>query len=255
MNIANLINKEQFFVGFPTEIDNLCKIYPVTLREIARVGAKNFYSYLNLFTLEEEDIDEFLKQQGIEQKLTPFQFTLINASNDKQYLDNLQEAFKFFLYEDKITILEDNEAIVLGELSEERLIMEDSFKAICTIISKQNMVQRSSEEERMNNPSDAKAAQIIKKIKEGRKIREKNKNSDLDFVDLVASLAAKANGLNALNVWDLTYYAFNDQFKRMQMIEEYDNARQSILAGADPKKVKIEYWMKPIENENHKGGK
>ena len=62
MDISNLINKEQFFVGFPTEIDNLCKVYPVTLREISRVCAKNFYSYLNLFTLEEEDIDEFLKQ-------------------------------------------------------------------------------------------------------------------------------------------------------------------------------------------------
>ena len=249
MDIANLINKEQFYAGIPAKIDNLCKVYPVTLREIATVGAKNFYSYLNLFTLEKEDIDEFLKQQGIEEDLTPFQFTLINAVGDQQYLNNLQEAFKFFLHEDKITVLADNEAIVLGELTEERLMMEENFNAVCTIISNQNMVQKSSAEERMNNPSDAKAAQIIKKIKEGRKIREKNKSSDLDFVDLVASLAAKANGINALNVWDLTYYAFNDQFKRMQMIEEYDNARQSILAGADPKKVKLEYWMKPIKNE------
>ena len=78
-------------------------------------------------------------------------------------------------------------------------------------------------------------------------MKEKNKNSDLDFVDLVASLAAKANGLNALNVWNLTYYAFNDQFKRMQAIEEYESAKASILAGADPKKVKMDYWMKPIE--------
>ena len=75
------------------------------------------------------------------------------------------------MHEDRITILEDNEAIVLGELSEERLIMEDSFKAICTIISKQNMVQRSNEEERMNNPSDAKAAQIIKEEKLEKKIK------------------------------------------------------------------------------------
>lgn len=249
MDIQSLINEEQFYVGVPAEIDNICKVYPVTLREIAQVGVKNFYSYLNLFTLEKEDIDEFLKQQGIEEELTPFQFTIVNASADKQYLDNLQKAFKFFLREDKITILSANEAIVLGEMSEERLIMEGTFNAICTIISKQNITQRGSEEQKMNNPSDARAAQIIKKIKEGRKIREKNSNSDLSFVDLVASLAAKGNGLNALNVWDLTYYAFNDQFKRMQMIEEYDNARQSILAGADPKKVKLEYWMKPINKE------
>lgn len=250
MDIANLINEEQFYVGIPTQIDNICKVYPVTLREIAQVGVKNFYSYLNLFTLEKEDIDEFFKQQGIEEDITPFQFTLINAAGDERYLQNLQDAFKFFLHEDKITVLADNEAIVLGEITENRLLMEGNFNAICNIISKQNVTQRESDEEKMNNPSDARAAQIIKKLKEGRKIREKKKSdSSLSFVDLVASLAAKGNGLNALNVWDLTYYAFNDQFKRMQMIEEYESARQSILAGADPKKVKLEYWMRPIEKE------
>ena len=248
MDIANLIRKEQFFVGIPTEIENICKIYPVTLKEIAQVGVKNFYSYLNLFTLQEEDIEDFLKQQGIEEKMTPFQFTLINADNDKQYLNNLQEAFKFFLREDNITILSENEAIILGDLKENRIVNEEIFKAICTIIAQQNMVQKSSEDERMNNPSDARAAQIIK---EGRRIREKKKDdSNLDFVDLVGSLAAKGNGLNALNVWNLTYYAFNDQFKRMQAVEGYENSRQAVLAGADPKKVKIEYWMQPIEKQS-----
>lgn len=250
MDIQNLINKEQFFVGIPTQIGNICKVYPVTVREIAAIGAKNFYSYLNLFTLDKEDIDEFLQQQGVEERLTPFQFTLINANEDKQYFENLEKAFKFFLHEERITVLVDNEAIVLGEINEGRLLMEEDFNTICAIIVEQNMVNKSSAEERMNNPSDAKAAQIIKKIKEGRRIREKkNSDSNLNFIDLVASLAAKGNGLNAINVWDLTYYAFNDQFKRMQMIEQYENARQSILAGADPKKVKIEYWLRPIEKE------
>ena len=250
MDIQNLINKEQFFVGIPTEIGNICKVYPVTVREIATIGAKNFYSYLNLFTLDKEDIDEFLQQQGVEERLTPFQFTLINANEDKQYLENLEKAFKFFLHEEQITVLVDNEAIILGDINEGRVLMEEDFNTVCTIIIEQNMVNKSSAEERMNNPSDAKAAQIIKKIKEGRKIREKkSSDSNLNFIDLVASLAAKGNGLNAINVWDLTYYAFNDQFKRMQMIEQYDNARQSILAGADPKKVKIEYWLRPIEKE------
>ncbi|MBQ2884971.1 MAG: hypothetical protein IJE43_14570 [Alphaproteobacteria bacterium] len=250
MDIQNLINKEQFFVGIPTEIGNICKVYPVTVREIATIGAKNFYSYLNLFTLDKEDIDEFLQQQGVEERLTPFQFTLVNANEDKQYLENLEKAFKFFLHEEQITVLIDNEAIILGDINEGRVLMEEDFNTVCAIIVEQNMVNKSSAEERMNNPSDAKAAQIIKKIKEGRKIREKrSSDSNLNFIDLVASLAAKGNGLNAINVWDLTYYAFNDQFKRMQMIEQYDNARQSILAGADPKKVKIEYWLRPIEKE------
>ena len=81
-------------------------------------------------------------------------------------------------------------------------------------------------------------------------MREKAKNSsDLSFSDLVASLAAGGNGLNILNVWDLPYYAFNDQFKRMQMKEEYENTYKSLLAGADPKKVKIRYWIDTIQDK------
>ena len=91
--------------------------------------------------------------------------------------------------------------------------------------------------------------EIIKKIKEGRKLKEKTKNSELSFLDLVASLAAKGNGINPFNVWDLTYYAFNDQFKRMQAIEDYEQAIRSIEAGADPKKIKVEHWIKSIQDK------
>ena len=82
------------------------------------------------------------------------------------------------------------------------------------------------------------------------RIREKKKDdSNLDFVDLVGSLAAKGNGLNALNVWNLTYYAFNDQFKRMQAIEDYEQSLNALQQGADPKKVKLEYWVKNIQEK------
>ena len=118
------------------------------------------------------------------------------------------------------------------------------------LVEAANILDTQSADARMDNPSDAKAAQIIKKLKEGRKMREKAKSdSNLSFSDLVASLAAGGNGLNILNVWDLPYYAFNDQFKRMQMREEYENTYRSLLAGADPKKVKIRYWIDTIQDK------
>lgn len=257
MDITNLINIEQFMAGIPTEIPNLdnpnspilCKVYPATLRQIAEAGVKNFYSYLNIFTLNKEDVDEYFKEQNIEMDITPFQFLLSISKADSQYYNMAKKAFQFFLHED-ITILETNEAIVLGDISENRIIDEKCFEVIKTVVEKQHVLDTESSSAKMDNPSDAKAAQIIKKLKEGRKMREKAKgNSDLTFSDLVASLAAKGNGLNILNVWDLTYYAFNDQFKRMQMIESYQSSHQSLLAGADPKKVKLEYWIDTIRDK------
>ena len=261
MDITNLINVEKFMAGVPVEIPNihlegeeglktLCTIYPVTLKQIATVGAKNFYSYLNIFTLNKEDVDEYFANEQIEQDLTPFQFLLVMTQMDPQYLSTVQEAFKLFLHEDKLVFLRQNEAIVLGERSEGRVITNESFEAIKRIVEAANILDTQSADARMDNPSDARAAQIIKKLKEGRKMREKAKSdSNLSFSDLVASLAAGGNGLNILNVWDLPYYAFNDQFKRMQMREEYENTYRSLLAGADPKKVKIRYWIDTIQDK------
>ena len=160
------------------------------------------------------------------------------------------KAFKFFLREESITILLENEAIVLGDIKENRIIHEEEFKAICALIKAQNSIDIQIEEE--NTAADARAAQIMKKIKEGKKTVNKVKQSDLSFTDLVASLAAKGNGLNALNVWDLTYYAFNDQFKRMQWIEEYDNALRSLLAGAKKESVHLVHWIRSMDKENKK---
>lgn len=260
MDTTNLINIEKFMAGVPIEIPNnndegiktLCTVYPITLRQIATVGAKNFYSYLNIFTLNKEDVDEYFASQTMEEKpdLTPFQFLLVMTQVDPQYLQTVQEAFKLFLHETKIVFLRQNEAIVLGEREENRIITDESFEVIKQIVEAANILDTQSADARMDNPSDAKAAQIIKKLKEGRKMREKAKNSsDLSFSDLVASLAAGGNGLNILNVWDLPYYAFNDQFKRMQMKEEYENTYKSLLAGADPKKVKIRYWIDTIQDK------
>lgn len=248
MDILNSISDEQFFIGIPIEIPDTCKIYSPTLRQIAEIGAKNFYSYLNLLTLDKEDIDEFFKEQGFEKsEITPFQFTLMNAHQDSEYLNSLKKAFQLFLKEKEIYILVENEAIILGDLKDNRIINSEKFDAICAVIRKMSSIEKQSSEQRMDNPSNSKAEEIIKKIKEGRKLKEKNSSNELTFLDLVASLAAKGNGLNAINVWDLTYYAFNDQFRRMQAIEDYEQTLHALQMGADPKKVKLEYWVKNIQ--------
>lgn len=62
-------------------------------------------------------------------------------------------------------------------------------------------------------------------------------------------MAAKANGLNLFNIWNLNYYAFNDQLQRLRMIEDYDIGIKSLMAGADSKKVKLKYWIRSIQSE------
>ena len=48
------------------------------------------------------------------------------------------------------------------------------------------------------------------------------------------------------NVWDLTYYAFQDQLKRMSWREEFDINTRASLAGAGLDKNKLSHWIKTM---------
>ena len=79
-----------------------------------------------------------------------------------------------------------------------------------------------------------------------RKAKKKNGETDIELSDLIASLAIGNNGYNMLNVWDLTYYAFQDQLKRMSWREEFDINTRASLAGAKIDKNKLSHWIKSM---------
>lgn len=79
--------------------------------------------------------------------------------------------------------------------------------------------------------------------------KKKNKNSgehELELSDLIASLAIGADSYNMFNIWDLTYYAFQDQLKRMNWREEFDINTRASLAGAKINKNKLSHWIKSM---------
>lgn len=252
MDIKNLISEEQIFIGEPADL-GYCKTYPIKLRDIAKMGTKKFYECLNIFTLKTEDVKDFLKQNGINDDITVLQFHLINALSSDSYLETLNQAFQVFLHEDDITVT--NEAIVLGDIKEGRIIKQEEFDNICKLVGMQTTLGSEKDSVDEVPPEGTKAREIWDALHKGKQQLAKARSADgdgLTFLDLVASLAAKGNGLNALNVWDMTYYAFQDQFQRMQWIENYDNTLRSLLAGADSKKVKLENWLQPIKNKDKK---
>lgn len=79
------------------------------------------------------------------------------------------------------------------------------------------------EEEIIIYDTDSAATKRIKmKMRENReKVRRANarkaaqEKTDLKFSDLIGSITINNCGLNMENVWNITYYAFHDQLKRM----------------------------------------
>lgn len=89
---------------------------------------------------------------------------------------------------------------------------------------------------------------LIKGRKDRAKAKSKSKkdgDNKLGFSDLIASLLAGSNGaINNQTVWSLTYYAFQDQLKRMNWREEFDINTRAAMAGAKIDKDKLSHWIK-----------
>jgi len=53
------------------------------------------------------------------------------------------------------------------------------------------------------------------KVRRAKARQNKKDGSDLKLSDLIGSMTINDCGLNIVNIWGVTYYAFHDQLKRM----------------------------------------
>ena len=85
----------------------------------------------------------------------------------------------------------------------------------------------------------------MRKAKAKQAAREK---SDLKLSDLIGSITINNCGLNMTNIWNITYYAFHDQLKRMGWRDQFNINNQAALAGAKLKKSQLKHWMRSLAN-------
>ena len=58
--------------------------------------------------------------------------------------------------------------------------------------------------------------------------------------------------LNIENIWNITYYAFHDQLKRMGWRDQFNINNRAALAGAKLKKSQLKHWIKSIASDDKK---
>lgn len=241
--------------GQPIIFNDLCLIYPPKLGEIAAIGVDNFYQYMSLLTIQKPDLDDN-EVAHIVQDLNDFEFLVLLSQMDANQEDTIKKAFSFFTHENQITILAEPPSVLFGDAKENNIINCDNFEEFSATINFvcANFNKEDTDDDMKILPTDS--PQMIaykKKILDGRKKRRRRKkagnseNSNLAFSDLIASLCIGSNGsLNMLNIWDLTYYSFQDQLKRMSWREEFDINTRAAMAGAKIDKSKLTHWIKTM---------
>ncbi len=254
----NLTDNEilKFQKGSPILLDDICAIYPATMGEIVDLGYDTFQKYLNVMTIEKPipkpGEDSEFKQ--LMEQLTDFQYVLMITSFDSEVNLTMKAAFQFFTHEN-IMFLPEQEQIIIGPLKEQHIINEGKFYELQQILRRMYFLEVEGEEIIINE-DDPPATKKLKmqmranreKVRRAKAKQAAREKSDLKLSDLIGSITINNCGLNMENIWNITYYAFHDQLKRMGWRDQFNINNQAAMAGAKLKKSQLKHWMRSIAN-------
>lgn len=242
-----------FLLGKPQSFQDICKVYPPKINDI--LLDNNYNVYRKLLLSSQEDIeDEFAEQQlPMDSVPTPLEYIFLMGQTDERIKEIVKDGFKFFLHE-PVTLVEDKCIIIVGDLESEikhlksvedlRLITKDNFFDL------QNLLRESLGEKAVEpyNPNEHPKVKYFKaKARLRDRVKAKSKNA-LTLGSTLAAICCMDFGLNPLNIGELSQAAVTVLVRYYQEKAKYDIDIQSLLAGADSKKVKPQNWIRNIED-------
>jgi hypothetical protein len=233
-------NKIRLLAGLPIKLYNV-DLYPLTLRDVAIMGYEEYYTKIYYLTAEPKDFN-LSKDIDID-SITIFDIILSNMYySDEKHREDIINMLET-VFRQKVMFAYCKSCFYIGDIKNNNIINKDNYIELKKALKLQNGIKDKKEEFKCAN---SKAEEIRQKILKGR--QKLNKNIEPTFEDLVSALASKGNGLNILNIWDLTVYQFYNQLIRTQMIEDYNINIKSLLAGAKKEDVNLKYYIRPIED-------
>lgn len=244
----------RIFLGLPVDFEGLCEIYPPTVGEV--FSFKDFQKFKMVLTISQEDIeDQFFENQEIDPKVTiptPYEYIIQNSKHNKNFKKLVEEAIGYFTHT-KANIVLEEEIIILGDLQDLLsltdigtlpIIDKDNFFAF------QNMIRSCVGEEQKKSYVIEQNIRLRKmKAKARYRDRVKAKKGGMTLEDSLTSICCMGIGINPLNIREISYAAMKKLILKFQQKERYDTDIRSLIAGADSKKVKPQYWMNKLQDK------
>lgn len=251
------MSKELFFICQPVQFKPGIKIYPPTVEQV--ITNDLFGHYVQILTYSQEEIeDEFLAvKKSLEKYPTPLEFMLNNSYHNKQYEALCKKAFQFFIH-DEVTFIYEQKLIVIGNIQEvlknvkslEELVVikEEEFFVF------QNVIRECVGKKAVEPPitdEDPRVAEIKRKARYRDKLKAKQAAKGKDGISLyttLVSICCMGLGITPLNIGEMSYVAMEAILRKYQEKEKYQLDIDSLMAGADSKKVKPKYWIRNFED-------
>ena len=255
----NLTDNEvlKFLKGGPVFIEDICAVYSVTLGEIVDVGYDKFQQYLSILTATkptdvkgEQELTELLNS------ISDYQYLLLMVSMDAQVNSLVKSAFRFFTHSEATFSL-DPPGIFLGPLEEKHILDEKHFYDLQRVLKRMYFLEVEGEEIIIYEDDDPATKRLKmqmranrEKVRRAKAKKAAQEKSDMSMSDLIGSMALNDCGLNIKNIWDITYYAFHDQLKRMGWRDQFNINQKAALAGAKINKSQLKHWMRSISSSD-----
>ena len=247
------------FLKIPQNFQDKCTIYPPTVNQVLREETKQL---INLLTISQEEIEDFFvdKVDNEGKPISPpdpFTYLLMNAQYNSEFKQKVIDSFQLYINE-PVTMFIDQGIIIIGDLQKEvfkiksietltdnlRIINKDNF------FDFQNAIRRACGDKELEPPKPNENPRI-KQMKAKARYRDRikaKKGIGITFEETLVSICCMGIGLNPLNIGEISYAASKKLVEKYQQKEKYDIDIRSLLAGADSKKIKVQYWM----NKNDK---
>lgn len=243
--------------GSPILYEDICAIYPTKMKDIASIGYDTFSQYIGILNMSKPSSNELGEIGELIKDLTDFQYIMFLANIDQEFNLKLKELFRFFTHESTIFSLSPPQ-IIFGPLEEKHLMIEEKFYEFRRIIRRMLFIEISGDEIIINEDDSPRVRALKEQMRKNRekvakakaKKNSNNPEEGVSFSDLLGSVTINNCGLNMNNIWDITYYAFQDQLKRMGWRDKFNINNQAAMAGAKIKKKDLTHWIRKISSDN-----
>lgn len=246
------------FLGLSKSFKGICTIYPPKVRDMVDEKTK---SIVNLLTFSQEELEDYFvdktDQNGQPIKPpTPFEYIMINALYNKEFEKQVMNSFQLFLHE-PVTLHYKIMTIIIGDLEKEVDKVKNNKQAKENLIENfrtinadnffefQNELRAAMGEAKIDPPNENENEKI-KRMKALARYRDRvkaKKGLGITFEETLVSICCMGIGLTPLNIGEISYAAAKQLVEKYQQKEKYQIDIDSLLAGADSKKIKPKYWM------------
>ena len=259
---------EKLLLNKPIKINGVGYFHNPTINEILDLdcGFKTYNQWISILCISKFEIQRMINS---EEEVSSFDFIYFNCLNelmqefqnnvilDENSIKNTVLISLSYFFKEDVNVGDGH--FYIGNLDEGRIINKDVFDDIVYILKKQNYIKDKSDKKFKSDIAKQKYDELLKAREKianfGKKeIKKEIIKDDLykksEWINIMSSLGAKHPSINLFNVGNLTIYQLIDQFKRINMIDGYSIAIDSLLAGANKEEVEIIHWSDDIKDKN-----